>query len=94
MSSKSARRLRQGRDVAMTVLANKDIATRLFVSPRTVQTHLTHVHTTRPHRPHTTRPRGGSPHLTDIAWHAAQGQGERVLPWFVRNTVLVVQRRP
>jgi DNA-binding CsgD family transcriptional regulator len=26
-------------------LANKDIATRLFVSPKTVQAHLTHVYT-------------------------------------------------
>ena len=36
------------RDVVRLVcegLANKDIATRLFVSPKTVQAHLTHVYT-------------------------------------------------
>ena len=35
-------------DVARLVcdgLANKEIATQLFVSPRTVQTHLTHIYT-------------------------------------------------
>jgi DNA-binding CsgD family transcriptional regulator len=39
---------RAERDVVKLVsegLGNKDVATRLFVSPRTVQAHLTHVYT-------------------------------------------------
>jgi DNA-binding CsgD family transcriptional regulator len=56
------------RDVVRLVcdgLANKDIATRLFVSPKTVQAHLTHVYTTRAHFARPTGSRGGPPRLTD-----------------------------
>jgi DNA-binding CsgD family transcriptional regulator len=60
-------------------LATKEIATRLFVSPRTVQSHLTpHLHQTRSELPRATRPRSLPAHLIACCGTATATPGECV----------------